>query len=64
MKTLKKLVNLKPTQNELMHKLEQLRFMDNNYTIYMCKYLSEIPSSIDTQEDVDNAIKYLLSNEN
>ena len=64
MKTLKKLVTLKPTQNELMHKLEQLRFMDNNYTIYMCKYVSEIPSGIDTQEDVDNAIKYLLSNEN
>jgi 3-deoxy-manno-octulosonate cytidylyltransferase (CMP-KDO synthetase) len=64
MKTLKKLVNLKPTQNELIHKLEQLRFMDNNYTIFMSKYLSEVPSGIDTQEDVDNAIKYLLSNEN
>ena len=64
MKTLKKLVNLKPTQNELIHKLEQLRFMDNKYTIYMSKYVSEVPSGIDTQEDVDNAIKYLLSNEN
>ena len=25
----RKLVNLKPTKNELLHKLEQLRFMDN-----------------------------------
>jgi CMP-2-keto-3-deoxyoctulosonic acid synthetase len=38
--------------------------MDNNYTIYMSKYISKVPSGIDTQEDVDNAIKYLLSNEN
>jgi CMP-2-keto-3-deoxyoctulosonic acid synthetase len=30
----------------------------------MSKYVSEVPSGIDTQEDVDNAIKYLLSNEN
>ncbi|MAT79311.1 MAG: 3-deoxy-manno-octulosonate cytidylyltransferase [Flavobacteriales bacterium] len=64
MKILKKLINLTPTKNELNHKLEQLRFMDNNYTIYMSKYISEIPTGIDTQEDVDKAIKYLLSNEN
>lgn len=64
MKTLRKLVNLKPTKNELFHKLEQLRFMDNNYSIYMTHYKNEIPSGIDTQEDVDQAINYLLSNEN
>jgi 3-deoxy-manno-octulosonate cytidylyltransferase (CMP-KDO synthetase) len=64
MKTLRKLVNLKPTKNELFHKLEQLRFMDNNYSIYMTQYKNEIPSGIDTQEDVDQAINYLLTNEN
>ena len=63
MKTLRKLVNLKPTKNELFHKLEQLRFMDNNYSIYMTHYKNEIPSGIDTQEDVDQAINYLLTNE-
>jgi 3-deoxy-manno-octulosonate cytidylyltransferase (CMP-KDO synthetase) len=63
MKTLKKLVNLEPTNNELVNRLEQLRFMDNNYSIYMTKYLSKIPSGIDTQEDVDSALNYLLSNE-
>jgi 3-deoxy-manno-octulosonate cytidylyltransferase (CMP-KDO synthetase) len=64
MKTLRKLVNLKPTKHELFHKLEQLRFMDNNYSIYMTHYKNEIPSGIDTQEDVDQAINYLLTNEN
>ncbi len=64
MKTLRKLVNLKPTENELFHKLEQLRFMDNNYSIYMTHYKNEIPSGIDTQEDVDQAINYLLTDEN
>ena len=64
MKTLRKLVNLKPTKNELFHKLEQLRFMDNSYSIYMTHYKNEIPSGIDTQEDVDQAINYLLTNEN
>jgi len=63
MKTLKKLVNLEPTRNELVNKLEQLRFIDNNYSIYMTKYLSKIPSGIDTKEDVDSALNFLLSNE-
>jgi 3-deoxy-manno-octulosonate cytidylyltransferase (CMP-KDO synthetase) len=64
MKTLRKLINLKPTKNELKHKLEQLRFMDNNYSIYMTIYKSEVPSGIDTPDDVEEAINYLISNEN
>jgi 3-deoxy-manno-octulosonate cytidylyltransferase (CMP-KDO synthetase) len=64
MKTLRKLINLKPTKNELKHKLEQLRFMDNNYSIYMTTYKSEVPSGIDTPDDVEEAINYLISNEN
>ena len=64
MKTLRKLINLKPTRNELKHKLEQLRFMDNNYSIYITTYKSEVPSGIDTQDDVIEAINYLIANEN
>jgi 3-deoxy-manno-octulosonate cytidylyltransferase (CMP-KDO synthetase) len=64
MKTLRKLINLKPTKNELKHKLEQLRFMDNNYSIYMTTYKSEVPSGIDTPDDLEEAINYLISNEN
>ena len=59
MKTLKKLVNLKPTQNELIHKLEQLRFMDNKFSIYVSKYPNRVQGGIDTQDDVDKAISYL-----
>ena len=64
MKTLRKLINLKPTKNELKHKLEQLRFMDNNYSIYMTTYKSEVPSGIDTQDDVIEAINFLIANGN
>lgn len=64
MKTLRKLINLKPTENELTHKLEQLRFMDNSYSIYMTSYKSEVTSGIDTQDDVTKAINFLTSYEN
>ena len=63
-KTLKKLVSLKPTQNELKYKLEQLRFIENGFSIYVSNYDKEIPSGIDTPEDVKNANIYLLNNEN
>jgi 3-deoxy-manno-octulosonate cytidylyltransferase (CMP-KDO synthetase) len=58
-KTLSKIINLKPTLNELEHKLEQLRFLDNNLTIYMSQYKGEVPSGIDTKEDVIRAKEYL-----
>jgi CMP-2-keto-3-deoxyoctulosonic acid synthetase len=61
---LKKLVSLKPTQNELKYKLEQLRFIENGFSIYVSNYDKEIPSGIDTPEDVKNANIYLLNNEN
>lgn len=64
MKTLRKLINLKPSENELTHKLEQLRFMDNSYSIYMTSYKSEVPSGIDTHDDVTKAINFLASYEN
>ena len=57
--TLNKLVKLAPTERELELKLEQLRFMDNNFSIYVSSYSHSVQSGIDTQEDVDNAILYL-----
>ena len=62
-KTLNELVKLKPTRNELSLKLEQLRFLENNYSIYVSGYDKQIPNGIDTQEDVENALNY-LKNEN
>jgi 3-deoxy-manno-octulosonate cytidylyltransferase (CMP-KDO synthetase) len=58
-KTLSKIINLEPTPNELEHKLEQLRFLDNNLSIYMSQHKGEVPSGIDTQEDVIRAEEYL-----
>jgi len=58
-KTLSKIISLEPTPNELEHKLEQLRFLDNNLSIYMSQYNGEVPTGIDTQEDVIRAEKYL-----
>ena len=60
-KTLNSLVNLEPTKNELEFKLEQLRFLENNYTIYVSHYDENIPNGIDTEQDVLNANKYLQS---
>ena len=62
-KTLKKLVCLEPTQRELEHKLEQLRFLDNNYSIYVTQYDELVPSGIDTQEDVESALLFIKKND-
>ena len=58
-KTLSKIINLEPTPNELEHKLEQLRFLDNNLSIYMSVYKGAVPPGIDTHEDVIRAEEYL-----
>ena len=58
-RTLSKIINLEPTPNELEHKLEQLRFLDNNLSIYMSQYKGEVPPGIDIQEDVIRAEEYL-----
>ena len=60
--TLNKLVNLKPTPNELELKLEQLRFLENNYSIYVTNFKGDILHGIDTNEDVISAKKYLNEN--
>ena len=56
---LESFIKLPPSINEINLKLEQLRFMDNNFSIYVSEYNKDIPSGIDTIEDVENAIKYL-----
>ena len=59
LETLNKLVNLEPTKNELELKLEQLRFIENGYSIFVSKHNDQIPNGIDTPEDVINANLYL-----
>ena len=63
-KSLNEFVNLEPTKNELLYKLEQLRFLDNGYKIHVTKYNNFIQKGIDTEEDVINARKYLEINDN
>ena len=63
LKTLNKLVNLNPTDNEKNLKLEQLRFLENNYSIYVSHFNNMIPNGIDTEEDVLAAINFIEENE-
>ena len=55
--TLDRICRLDTTENELKHKLEQLRWLDNNYKIKVV--VTEQDSiSIDTQEDLDDLLKH------
>ena len=56
---LESFINLSPSPNEIKLRLEQLKFMDNKFSIYVTSYDKEVPSGIDTKEDVENAIKYI-----
>ena len=56
---LKELIALEPTYNEISRKLEQLRFLDNGYKIYISITDKAIPPGIDTQDDVDRAINFI-----
>ena len=60
LKTLNQLVSLKPTENEIKLKLEQLRFLENGFSIYVSNYIDDIPDGIDTADDVIKAKSYLL----
>ena len=60
-KTLNQLVNLDPTENELRYNLEQLRFLENNFSIYVSHYKEYIPDGIDTEDDLKAASDYLLN---
>tara|TARA_Y100000768_G_C23983543_1_gene687355 strand:+ start:917 stop:1630 length:714 start_codon:yes stop_codon:yes gene_type:complete len=60
LKTLNQLVSLNPTENEIKLKLEQLRFLENDFSIYVSNYIDDIPDGIDTADDVIKAKSYLL----
>ena len=61
LKTLNKLVNLDPTESEVKLKLEQLRFLENDYSIYVSFYDGFIPHGIDTVDDLKSASEYLFN---
>ena len=57
--SLKKFIGLKPSENELFHKLEQWRALDSNMTIGT-QYIDESYFGVDTEEDLlkaENIIK-------
>ena len=57
--SLKKFINLSPSQNELFYKLEQWRALDAKMTIGV-NYVANVPISVDTKDDlthVENIIK-------
>ncbi|MDA8526479.1 3-deoxy-manno-octulosonate cytidylyltransferase [Gammaproteobacteria bacterium] len=54
-KTLQALSALKPTTNEESEKLEQLRFLDNGFDIFVQDFECEAPIGIDTPEDLEAA---------
>lgn len=58
---LEKFINLPPSSLEISEKLEQLRALQNNMSIGVC-YVDNIPISVDTQDDLDNAIEFHLHN--
>ena len=56
--TLQMLSKLKPSANEESEKLEQLRFLDNGFNIFVQDFDCEAPIGIDTPEDLDAATIY------
>ena len=60
---LDRLVALPPSNLELLEKLEQLRFIENSFTIKTLNYSGNIPPGIDTQADLSNAINH-INNDN
>ena len=54
-KTLQALSSLEPTANEESEKLEQLRFLDNGFDIFVQDFKCEAPIGIDTSEDLEAA---------
>ena len=57
--TLDRLINLPMSALEEAEKLEQLRFIENGFTIQASIYNAEIPSGIDTPEDLQSAINFI-----
>ena len=61
--TLQYLSTLKPTVNEQSEKLEQLRFLDNGFNIFVKEFKCESPIGIDTPEDLEAAIIFAKKND-
>ncbi len=57
-RTLLELVKLKPTKNEIAESLEQMRWLDNGYTIHTAITKLESPS-VDTEDDL-NLVRNLV----
>ena len=62
-KTLQELTQLERTDNEIYEKLEQLRFLDNGYNIFIQNYDYESVIGIDTLEDLKLANKLIQPND-
>lgn len=62
-KTLQVLSALKPTANEESEKLEQLRFLDNGFDIFVQDFKCEAPIGIDTPEDLEAARAFAKKND-
>jgi len=61
--TLQALSKLKPTANEELEKLEQLRFLDNGFNIIVEDFEYEAPIGIDTPEDLEVATIFAKQND-
>ena len=61
-KTLSAFVSLPRSENEVSENLEQLRFLDNGYDIYL-EEIEELSIGIDTETDYKKALKILNNND-
>ena len=59
--SLKKFTSMQPSKNEIFHKLEQWRALDNNMNIGT-SYVKNVPISVDTKDDL-LIIEKILKNE-
>ena len=59
---LKKFVNLRQSKNEIKHRLEQLRAMENGMKIHV-GYIASSPLSVDTEQDLIKVKKIMENNE-
>ena len=60
--TLSIFVSLPRSKNEIHENLEQLRFLDNGYDIYL-EEIEELSIGIDTETDYKKALKILNDND-